>query len=192
MGNQIKAVQLDFSVDKVSGEAYISQRATAKHIGVSGSMLRRWIDKNRRTLNLNEDNQLSCKSLQKAVLMAQAKGSESAFALADKLMEAGAKAFIYYQAGHSLTAAKPALAQIEDSQQLKLSQDRIQKMIENPEAATAKQKHDLYMEWVDFGWVEVRQIPTTRNIYKITEEGKDFLYCPESSKAIRLQDGVDY
>ena len=92
--------QSDFSVDPNTGTGYISQRKAAELCGVPRTNLRRWIDMNRPTLNLNENSQLDEKSFVKAVIMARQKNSQKAEILNDALLLAGARAFIYTQAGY--------------------------------------------------------------------------------------------
>ena len=101
----------DFKVNLESCEAFISQRKTAEITGVPAATIRDWLKADReksddqecpRTYNVNENNQLDAKSLQKLVLSAHLKGYEKCADLMEKLMEAGATAFICHMAGVTL------------------------------------------------------------------------------------------
>jgi len=98
----------DFKVNMETGEAFISQRKTAEITGVPAATIRDWLKADReksddqecpRTYMVNENNQLDAKSLQKLVLSAHVKGYEKCADLMEKLMEAGATAFICHMAG---------------------------------------------------------------------------------------------
>ena len=98
----------DFKVNMQTGEAFISQRKTAEITGVPRTTIRDWLKADREkvknencppTYNVNEDNQLDAKSLQKLVLSAHLKGYEKCTVLLDQMLEAGATAFICHMAG---------------------------------------------------------------------------------------------
>ena len=102
------ALNSDFKVNMETGEAFISQRKTAEITGVPAATIRDWLKADReksddqecpRTYMVNENNQLDAKSLQKLVLSAHVKGYEKCADLMEKLMEAGATAFICHMAG---------------------------------------------------------------------------------------------
>ena len=111
----------DFKVNMQTGEAFISQRKTAEITGVPAATLRDWLKADLelaisqdipRTYNVNENNQLDAKSLQKLVLSAHHKGYEKCADLMEKLMEAGATAFICHMAGvHLQPKVDPTLPQ---------------------------------------------------------------------------------
>lgn len=69
------ASNTDFKVNLKTGEAYISQRKTAEITGIPKSTINDWILKEPVTYNLNENNQLDAKSLQKLVLSSHLKGN---------------------------------------------------------------------------------------------------------------------
>ncbi len=92
----------DFKVNMESGEAFISQRKTAEITGIPKSTVNDWILKSPDTYNVNENNQLDAKSLQKLVFSGHHKGYEKCTDLMEKLMEAGATAFICHMAGVTL------------------------------------------------------------------------------------------
>lgn len=106
MTNQIQistiASNSDFKVNMETGEAFISQRKTAEITGIPRSTLQDWIRANPAEYSTNENNQLDAKSLQKLVLSGRDKGYEKCAILMEKLMEAGATAFICHMAGVTL------------------------------------------------------------------------------------------
>ena len=104
----------DFKVNLQTGEAYISQRKTAELTGIPRGTIQGWLEIDKReaiaknmpaTYNVNENNQLDAKSLQKLVLSGIDKGYEKCTELVEKLMEAGATAFICHMAGVTLQPA---------------------------------------------------------------------------------------
>ena len=101
----------DFEVNLESGEAFISQRKTAEITGIPRGTLQGWLEVDRReaiakniptTYKINKNNQFDAKSLQKLVLSGRDKGYEKCTDLMEKLMEAGATAFICHMAGVTL------------------------------------------------------------------------------------------
>ena len=94
----------DFTVDSDTGEAFISQRKLAQLCGVPESTQRDWFKNNPRGYNCNKNNQLSHKSLGLFLKSAMLKGYEKAEPVLDQVLEAGAKAFIYDQAGFKMKA----------------------------------------------------------------------------------------
>ena len=89
------------------GKAYISQRKASDLIGIPQSTISDWIKKNSVDLNLNEKNQLDPKSFQKLVILGQNRNIPQAIELLDKILESGAKAFIFNQAGYQIKAVLP-------------------------------------------------------------------------------------
>ena len=105
------ALNSDFKVNMETGEAFISQRKTAEITGIPRTTIRDWLKADLDnsiaqncppTYKVNENNQLDAKSLQKLVLSAHLKGYEKCADLMEKLMEAGATAFICHMAGITL------------------------------------------------------------------------------------------
>ena len=85
MTTQISTIasNADFKINLQTGEAFISQRKTAEITGIPRTTIRDWLETDRKeanarsvppTYNVNEDNQLDAKSLQKLVLSAHLKG----------------------------------------------------------------------------------------------------------------------
>lgn len=104
MSTQISTIasNSDFKVNLQTGEAFISQVKTAEITGIPRSTLQDWIRANPAGYSTNEINQLDAKSLQKLVLSGRDKGYEKCTELLEKLMEAGATAFICHMAGVTL------------------------------------------------------------------------------------------
>jgi len=130
MKNLATANKKDVTVTD-NGDAFISQRKTSEITGIPLSTLNRWVLENGTLDLVNENNQLSSFLFQKMVLMGQRKGIEKCFIIAEKLLEAGAKAFIYYEAGYNIQAVKlpanylealTALVQSETEKQAALAQ----------------------------------------------------------------------
>ena len=103
VNNQATINQSDFTITD-NGEAFISQTRAAQLLGLPKTTLHDWIHRNPNALNLNKKSQLDHKSFQKAVLSERDKGNTQAIELFDKIMEGGAKAFIYHEAGFTMHA----------------------------------------------------------------------------------------
>lgn len=97
MNTQISTIasNADFKVNMQTGEAFISQRKTAEITGIPRTTIRDWLKADLEkaesqnippTYNVNENNQLDAKSLQKLVLSAHLKGYEKCTDLMEKLM----------------------------------------------------------------------------------------------------------
>lgn len=99
----------DFTVTE-TGEAFISQRKAAELLGVARSTLQSWLTGHH---NYDANQGLTADLLQKAAthyaLFSKA-ANDTARNFAAKLMEAGAKAYIYHQAGYTVNAV-PKLPQ---------------------------------------------------------------------------------
>ena len=91
--------QIDFKVDPKTGVGNNSQRKTAELLGIPRSTLNDWVRKNSDALNTNEVNHLDDKTFIKAVIFGRSKGSQKAELVNNQLLEAGARAYIYYHAG---------------------------------------------------------------------------------------------
>ena len=127
----------DFTI-LASGDAFISQRKLSEITGIPQSTISDWIRKSPVTYIINEKNQLHAKSLQKFVLSGRDKNYHLCVDLLDLLLEAGAKAYIYHQAGYQFDA-KPReellknkrLAQWTWSDALKFKREKIGKKTSN-------------------------------------------------------------
>lgn len=100
----------DFTVTG-SGEAFISQSAISRLTGIPQQTLSDWIRKKSVDVNTNNINQLDAKSLQEIVIVGSSK-YPSCQQFMCKLLEAGAKAYIYHEAGYELQV-KPKMTQLE-------------------------------------------------------------------------------
>ena len=103
---QAFAGTVDFKVNTVTGEAFISQRKAAELLGVSHVAVANHVASYHP--NYLNDNGLSPEILQQVTthyaLYSKAANDKSR-AFAEVLMQAGAKAFIYHQAGVQINAA---------------------------------------------------------------------------------------
>ena len=106
MKNLATTNKKDFTI-LTNGEAFISQTAIAKLCGVGQNAISQFIKKTGDTLNLNKLNQLDAKSLE-LVIGYYAFESQRPSKIAQQnyrlLAQAGAKAFIYTQAGYQFNA----------------------------------------------------------------------------------------
>ena len=98
----------EVTVNTSTGEAYISQRKAEELLGLPSGTLRSWLSRNHQ--EANTINGLDAKLLQLATtyyaIESRAKTSE-ALSFLVTLSEAGAKAFLYHEAGYVMEAKKP-------------------------------------------------------------------------------------
>ena len=94
-----------------SGEAYISQRKAAELLGVNPNTFMKWV---RQHTNKGDTKQgLTPDLLQKGTQYYAYKGNTTCQELMGKLLEAGAKAYIYHEAGYVISA-KPKESALPD------------------------------------------------------------------------------
>jgi len=105
----------DFTITP-TGEAFISQRKTAILLGTSHTNVQNWVKI--ATLETTDDGRLSAKSLVKIATIAARKGHLEAFDFIDKIAEAGAKAYILYEAGYKANKQPQIEEQAETIKQL--------------------------------------------------------------------------
>ena len=109
----IRAPSVEFTVDRSTGEAYISQTKLAELCGVTQQAISVAIHRFSSFFvgaNLNENNQLCAKSACNVVAHYAAQGKAEAIKTFAKIGEAGMKAYIYHMAGYVMEA-KPAVPQ---------------------------------------------------------------------------------
>ncbi len=124
----------DFKVCPITGDAFISQVKTSELTGIPRTTIQDWIKKDPAGYNTNENSQLDAKSLQKAVLSGMLKGYELCTPLSEKLMEAGAKAFIYQEAGYQFNAQPKPLTPAEillQQAQFMVEQEKVNHKVSN-------------------------------------------------------------
>jgi hypothetical protein len=132
----------DFTVIE-NGEAFISQTKIAELTGIPQQTISGWVRRDSVAYNTNKFNQLDAKSFQKLVILGSPKYPKC-LQFMGMLVEAGARAFIYTQAGYSITAQKPKtqlemlaegfakMAEIEKEQAiLHLKVDRIEATLDD-------------------------------------------------------------
>ena len=91
---------IDFKVNITTGEAYISIRKTAELLGIDEKTIRNFLDLS--APNYDRKQGLTPEILQKVTQHYSLKGNLAAIDLLGKLATAGAKAFIYHEAGVKL------------------------------------------------------------------------------------------
>ena len=97
----IRAPSVEFTVDRSTGEAYVSQTKLAELCGVTQQAISVAIQRNASHVvgaNLNENNQLCAKSACNVVAHYAAQGKAEAIKTFAKIGEAGMKAYIYHRA----------------------------------------------------------------------------------------------
>ena len=97
---------IDFKVNSQTGEAFISIRKTAELLGIAKSTL---FDHISRTVNSDTKQGLTPEMLQISAQYYALSGKQEAIELLAKLAEAGAKAFIYHEAGYQVSASPIAM-----------------------------------------------------------------------------------
>ena len=109
----IRAPSVDFTVDRSTGEAYVSQTKLAELCGVDQSTISKHISKTRHTLNLNEINQIHEESVELVIghyAFDSQRPNEVALKTYRTLAKAGVRAYLYHMAGYVMEA-KPAVPQ---------------------------------------------------------------------------------
>lgn len=101
MKNLATKNQNDFTVLE-NGEAYISQRKAAELCGVGQSTLNEYFRSN----NIDVKQGISAENLNFSITHYAQKGRERAIGTLVKFAKAGAKAYIYHQAGYEVQAVK--------------------------------------------------------------------------------------
>lgn len=91
----------DFKVNPATGEAYISVKKTAELLGVPRTTLRDYLSA---THIYDRKQGLTPEILSFSATHFSAKGNQQAEQVLTKLTEAGAKAFIYHEAGYKIQA----------------------------------------------------------------------------------------
>ncbi|RLA17454.1 MAG: hypothetical protein DRQ62_14940 [Gammaproteobacteria bacterium] len=146
MENLARKNREDFTINE-NGDAFISQMAISRSTGIPQSTISDWIRKWSVGYNTNELNQLDAESLQKLVIFGSSK-YPSCLAFMGTLLEAGAKAYIYHQAGYKLDA-------------IQVSSSRKSMAAINLGQLTAKDYISFLKQIADFG----DRIVSTQNIF---------------------------
>ena len=124
----------DFTITE-NGEAFISQGKAAELIGKTNGSVRHYFSANSKSKS-DISQGLTPENLQEMVSYFSAKGEEKAVRLGAKLMEAGAKAFMYHSAGYELQA----ISTVKVKTKLEIAKDMVILLedIEAKEIALAK------------------------------------------------------
>lgn len=116
-------------VNTSTGEAYISQRRAAEKLGVASTTLQAYIDRHLRTVNHDTKQGLSSEIFSLCVqyfALDSRVATQEAKELLRMISQAGAKAYLYHEAGYTITAtpstprsaielAKQTVAQAKES-----------------------------------------------------------------------------
>jgi len=146
----------DFTITE-TGEAFISQRKLSSILGMNKNAINDWIRRKAdlRQLNLNENKQLSAKALEMAggyFAFDVDNPTEQAKEFYRTIAKAGAKAFIYHEAGYELSATKIPTPLEAAEQQLQKAADLVRVIKENVQLGeqvnTLEVDHDKSGEYV--------------------------------------------
>ena len=158
----------DFTVNN-NGEAFISQRKLSDLTGVPQKTISNWIRKDGSPYIVNENNQLDAKSLGKLVKVAHSKGYPQCSDLLDKLLEAGATAFIYYNA-ERVTPEQLKIAKLQED--LKIEQSKV-KIVGVGSPLNRKSLHDQREDLFEKGFCEKNSKSVKHYFYPCTDLGND-------------------
>lgn len=150
---QLTPQEFDFKVNSVTGEAFVSIRKTAELIDMPESTLRDHLKSAHPEYDRSQG--LTPEMMQKVVKHRALAGSQKASILLDKLMEAGAKAFIYQGAGVTVTTVvqSPPLTALEAYKRLVEMEENRLAMVEHiakqdnliKESAVLTESSDIYL-----------------------------------------------
>jgi hypothetical protein len=138
MNNLATQNKNDFTVTE-NGDAYISQRKLAELLGVNENTLKSYVLRTHK--DVNTINGLSASLLQKCTHYFAIESSvktEQALMVMSKLSEAGAKAFIYHEAGYTMTAVQKPMSQLQMIAKMALEQDAANERITILESSVAR------------------------------------------------------
>ena len=161
------------------GSAFISQRRVAKLCGVNINAIQHQIKIGFvGHSNLNENNQIDSKGLVLLVTYYASK-KQKAFETLAMFAEAGAKAFLYHEAGYVFDAKKNnSNPQLElEKAQAKLAYCSID---DNCPKAVFKLRDNkkvnlVYKDWVNLGWLVERKRMVETTDYLLTADGSECL-----------------
>lgn len=118
---QLTTVNNEFTVNKETGEAYVSQREAARQLGIGQSTLSEFCRSRNLVANQGVTSNIMDEAITYYAFDARSPTSE-ARNLAKAVMKAGTKAWMYHQAGYQFDAAPkqltPAEALLASAQQL--------------------------------------------------------------------------
>lgn len=163
------------------GKAWISQRECARILFINQSTVSRFVDRNASPELTNENKQLSELLFLELVKTHRLKGNQHAEILTDKLMEAGARAYIYLNAGIDVTRPSKLLEQkverLTDESAKKDNVIRLQKLTIRQQAdkslnTAMRTKHQILMDLVEDGLLTAEHRQYRKWIYGVTAKGK--------------------
>lgn len=156
MGNSLNTAPNDVTVNLATGEAYISQRKAAEKLGIARPTLQSWIDRHPNNFDVKQglSSEIFSLCIQHYALDSKA-ATQEAKELLRKISQAGAKAYLYHEAGVTLNAVT--------------QQPRPLTYIESLELLLASEKEKEALRIEDLK--KSRIITDKRNI---TNEGEDY------------------
>ena len=155
---QVKEVSKDFKINKTTGEAYISIRKTAELLQMPDTTLRDYLKSAHPRYDRKQG--LTPELLQNIVNFRARQGSEVAFTLLEKLAEAGAKAFIYHQAGY-VVSAKPTKLEIPTNYVAQLKQLIL--LVEENEKLEGEIKNNERVIFIQKETIETKKVITNES-----------------------------
>ena len=188
----------DFKVDPVTGDAFISQRKLAALLGVKENTLTSHISGAHpaafTAAGLSEKMVVLTSTFyayESRVCTNQAKE------FLQTLIFAGAKAYIYYQAGVTFQNEATFAALTDQSKELEAKVEELlddnnklrelrEKAIANPRASLAMTTREERLVWIDRGWLVDYPHTEVKHTYHITEQGGRHLKRGKN-KTIRLK-----
>lgn len=143
-----KAITLDFKVNQQTGEAFISMKKTAELVDVPRTTLRDYIAARHPVFDTKQG--LTAEILQETATHYAVSGNQKAAQLLGKLAEAGAKAFIYHEAGYTVSASPVSMMALPQDyiaaleQLVKTEKEKILLLEENHEKRIETDCSDAY------------------------------------------------
>jgi predicted transcriptional regulator len=151
------------------GSAFISQRRVAKLCGVNRSALQKYLTKMVATLNVNIYNQIDAKSLALVATYYAKQNRREAIETLAMFAEAGAKAFLYHEAGYEFKAMRreDIAAQLAEAQK-KLAYCAIH--ADSPKA-TFELRDNAKVNAIKESWCELGYLTKRTFMKPVTEYG---------------------
>ena len=192
MINNMQLISKDFTVNAVTGEAYISQRKAGELLGVAKTTLQNYLVSDHP--NFNRINGLTPEILQITTLhfALNAKTTTAeAKELLHKLSTAGAKAFIYHEAGYTIQAVPmQPKSPIELAQENVAQAQAMLELIVNQE----KMKLELVMkqEIIDQKLIVTNENPDYKTVSTVRKLDPDGVYDGNALTRKRIELGLPH
>jgi predicted transcriptional regulator len=171
------------------GNVTISQRKLAELLGVSENAVSVYIHRKHKNYSTNNGLDAFIVGLVSTHFAYKSrKTTKEAQCLVDKLIEAGAKAFLYHEAGYTFEAKQNnPIAEELAKAQAKLAYCSID---DNCPKAVFKLRSNkkvnlVYNDWVNIGWLVERRKMVEQIDYLMTPEGSERLYFEEGNVRVK-------